>query len=459
MSTDNQKPLRRCEHCGQIVPGNCDMCPNCGEQFIPIVPTSETVNDESSDSAINDAETTDAVNNEESENEVQENGNLDSINEVQSSDSINENESTDEVNDEHNNEDETDQDYSDSNYEYSTETNAQEHQTFYQRKKKIIIIVGIVVAVLIVGFIGISFYFSTHRLNKPITEALSESDLKSLCDDDPTFMAFYKQVNIIRASIVTEADKEKFGEITYQEMKDFLQMYTNDSYCARLLDVAKKQYDSQCRQPILPQLNALVAKWKKFEEDHNPNSYIKIDAHTAITMNLGFSRPTVWFSLKFPKGSIKDCSVYACCKSKDDEYEICTGSERDYSLFNLKDSSAESAWIVADSFASDFWSYWSYYFEVKSVTLPDETIVTLSDTIQVPDVVRNYLNNSTPENEYEMVKAQINPSYPTFDQYASKVICDKLKEKDSLCFELVEMTNAPGDFIHRGWKYFAPVSE
>lgn len=328
------------------------------------------------------------------------------------------------------------------------------------KTKKMILIAGIAVVVLIAGFFGVRLYMSMHRLDKPITEVLSQSDVKSLSEEDSTFAAFYEQVGIIRESIVTQADKEKFGKITYREMKNFLQMYSNENYCTRLKNEAKNQYEVQYRQPILPQLNAIIAKWKQFEDDHNPNNYLNIVLHNEYsTTPYGDTRPAVWFELKYPKGSITDCSVNCYCKSNESE-DIYVDSQQYFDLTSLSFyNNAENVLFTGDTYDTGFWNNWTYVTEVKSVTLPDNSIITIDDTTQVPEEVRNFLKESTPENECKVVKAQLNPNYPSFDQFASESICNELKEQDPLCFELVEIANASIERIPRGWYFYRPGSE
>jgi hypothetical protein len=329
------------------------------------------------------------------------------------------------------------------------------------KTKKMILIAGIAVVVLIAGFFGVRLYMSMHRLDKPITEVLSQSEVNALSEDDPTFAAFYEQVGIIRESIVTQADKEKFGKITYREMKSFLQMYSNENYCTRLKNEAKNQYEVQYRQPILPQLNAIIAKWKQFEDDHNPNNYLKVVTHTLYTADAyGDTGTSVWFDLKYPKGTITDCSVYCYCKSNtNDEIYFDSGQYVDLSIMLNNNAADNTHFITSDYHSTDFWDNWSFVTEVKSVTLPDNSIITIDDTTQVPEEVRNFLKESTPENECKVVKAQLNPNYPSFDQFASESICNELKEQDPLCFELVEIANASIERIPRGWYFYRPGSE
>lgn len=146
-----------------------------------------------------------------------------------------------------------------------------------ETKKKILIGGGVAAAIIVVLVI-FNMVQGMFRLDKSIYEPLDKSDIAALEKDDPQFGEFYEQCQLIIQTMNTAEFRKKYGEITYKQLREYLNYYGNKAYSDEVLDEEKKNYEKEIYIPIKPKVDALVEKWNKFVEDNDVNKYLQINA-------------------------------------------------------------------------------------------------------------------------------------------------------------------------------------
>lgn len=111
------------------------------------------------------------------------------------------------------------------------------------KKKKAIITVVVVLAVAAIG--GLIAWLTTapkQALETSILEPLSDTQISLVAHSDTSFSGFCKQVELIRKNLIAPEDQDRYAEINYGRLHDFLKHYSNKMYCDKIKDQAELDY-------------------------------------------------------------------------------------------------------------------------------------------------------------------------------------------------------------------------
>lgn len=321
------------------------------------------------------------------------------------------------------------------------ETAPRERKPMSPETKKKIWIGGVATAVVIVGLILFNFIQGLYRLDKSILEPLSPDDVTAIAKDDPQFRDVYELTDVIRQQVRTTEDKEKYGKITYKQLREYMNYYGNKMFAMEQTEKFQKSYESDVHAPMKPKVAALVNKWQKFVEENDVNKYLEIQVQTLYyTDGWGMQHPAWYYAIKTPKGKLSDCDVTVECKSPEQGYEAYGTSTRHY--VSLEELQAEVGkdnlryWTNVTN--SSFWDEYQMIPTINSVTLANGKVITADAANEVPETVRAYLDNKNDETEYAMIKELIDKKYPSENEYVAEQMDKKLQELDPLCYELLK---------------------
>ncbi len=308
-----------------------------------------------------------------------------------------------------------------------------------------------ILAVIVIGLIGYNWYAKSTILNKSIFEPLSSGDIQSLNKKNADFAHFYQQAENIRNGLKTQEDKEKYGDISYAQLYEYLAYYGNEVYCNDIIDKANKEYEEKVHQPVLAKETELVNKWRTFLKDNNVNLYLKVDVVEDVEFIYGL--PGFYFKLSMPKGNLSDAEVLVRIMDKR-SHTLTYGTEEVRWNLNVLQQLTSSNALYLKGRGRDFWEQNEVKTEIKSVTLSNGKKIMADMTSQVPAEVMAYLNDSTSVNEYLMICKQIDANYPSKEKYANDKLMSSLEQVDKVCFELVEKINLSLNCVHRGFPVY-----
>lgn len=316
--------------------------------------------------------------------------------------------------------------------------------------KKRLLIGGIAVAVIVVALVVFNMVQGMFRLDKSIYEPLEQSDLVALEKDDPQFAEFYDYCNKIRQTMSAAEFQQKYGVVTYKQLREYLNCYGNKAYSDEVVEEEKKHYTEEVYTPIKPKEDALIAKWNKFVEDNDVTKYLQIDIKYTKGYYSSFwgseEAPAFYFVCKMPKGKLKDCSVTLAVGDKETGS---TSKEYDTDLSTLLSwNSSENRGVWNTSWYDGYWDYNEMRATINSVTLANGKTIKADAINDVPETVRAYLDNKNSDTEYAMIKDQIDSNYPNENEFVLNKLTEKLKKLDPLCYELLtKFAATTGTFV------------
>jgi len=310
-------------------------------------------------------------------------------------------------------------------------------------------------AAVIFGIVSLTQYILDSRaLNKSILEPLSESVLEKQAQKDEHFSSFYDQVSTIREALKTPEDQKKYESVTYKQLKEFLIYYSDNFYCEKVEKDARKQFDETVLAPLQPQINGLKEKWEKYIEDHDVSKFLTVEViPSGFSDDWYYYYPAFYFKITEPKGTLKDCSVdLECYDHYDniDSYNSITGID----LEIMKRCNSKENRRYGNMCSSNFWDNYEYRPVVRSVTLKNGTTISEKDIENVPETVKNYIEDPNEQTQERLIVDQIDPQFKGADHYIYQIIQADLKEKDPICYELVDRVNNGSSWtsIPRGFK-------
>ena len=313
--------------------------------------------------------------------------------------------------------------------------------------KKRLVIGGIVAATVIIVLVVFNMVQGMFRLDKSIYEPLDKSDITALEKDDPQFAEFYEQCTLIRQTMSAAEYQQKYGSITYKQLREYLNHYGNKAYSDEVIAEEKKHYTDDVYAPVKPKVDALIAKWNKFVEDNDVNKYLQIDikcskGNRTILWETE-AAPAFYFVCKMPKGKLKDCSVTLSVKEKESGMNAYGTSDTPVDLNTLLQwNSSDNIGVWNTSWYDGFWNYNEMQATINSVTLSNGKVIKADALSEVPESVKTYLENKNSDTEFAMIKDQIDKSYPSENEFALDKLTKKLESLDPLCYELLNKVAA-----------------
>lgn len=144
-------------------------------------------------------------------------------------------------------------------------------------------------AAVIAGIVALAnFVINSRALSKSILEPLSESMVEKQIKKDANFAQFYSEASAIREALKTPEDQEKYKDVTYKQLREFLTYYSDDMYCEKVEGEARKQHAVEVMSKVQPKIDEVKQKWEKFIEAHDVTQYLDIqiveDGYSYSTM-------------------------------------------------------------------------------------------------------------------------------------------------------------------------------
>ena len=247
---------------------------------------------------------------------------------------------------------------------------------------------------------------------------------------------------MLRESIKTPEDEQKYKDVTYKQLQDFLNYYSNEIYCNQIKEDATRLHEATVHEPIKAKVEEVKSKWEKFIEDHDVNRYLHIEVITGYYSDYWYSHPDWYFKVKQPKVALSDCNVSYNCYNRNTGDECWSTNEAYTDLEGLLAcNSKNNGRYYTQITNSDFWNTYEMKTTIHSVTLKDGTVISENDCDEVPSSVKSYLEDKNEVTELALILDQIDPAYTSADKFVYDAIQKDLRSKDSLCYELVNRVN------------------
>ena len=305
-----------------------------------------------------------------------------------------------------------------------------------------LIAAGAVAVLAIVAVVGIKMYSFNHILEKSIFEPLTQDEVAKLAEDDSDFREFYSQCVTVREELRTPEDREKFGTVTYKEMREFMNYFGNDVWLNEQRTKAAEAYETDVHQKIKPQLDSVVNKWQTYIDEHQIDKCIQVAVHTTYSSDGYYTHPGFYFTTNVLNSNIQEVDAYLETKYKDSEM---TDMENKISLSDLqKYASEDHKAYWTHNYSSDFWDYRTCELSIRSITLTDGTVIDETGPNNVPQEISTYLDNKTEQTELAVIRTFIQTNYPSVADYQKDFINKHLKELDPLCFEMMNKVEKYG---------------
>ncbi|MBR3064533.1 MAG: hypothetical protein IKG90_02660 [Bacteroidales bacterium] len=309
----------------------------------------------------------------------------------------------------------------------------------------------IVVAIILVSS-------CSNGLNKSIIEPLSVDELKANMKDS-TFVDFYSLVQEM-SDWIKESDirQAQYGDITYRQVRKFMNHYEDTAYFSKKRKVWKEEYDK-----VYPnydqQVDSIMNYWRDYTEQYNMDSLVTIE----------FSK--LWKEYYSYSGGIRAVNIgflITPLKGKIDQlvfrYEMKTKVNNDGSI---------SVWnghrcVASAPVSSPKVLYWEadysdekklqhlsneevkrdydFNFEIVNVRINGENY---EDKLKsVPEPVYMAIKYCKPDNNYyadDIIKLLIDPNYQDFYDYIQPFIEEDMKKTDSEVFTLFKAMEKDND--------------
>lgn len=305
------------------------------------------------------------------------------------------------------------------------------------------LIIGVsLVAVVIIGVFAWSMIADARGLNKSILEPLTGKQMEAKSKEYPDLFLYDSLFESIREQVVGSSAEATYRDVTYKQMLDYLSFVNSDIEQQNLREKAKADYDEYfrtCLKAVEPELN----KWKEYYDQHNPNNFLKLDIHIRYKKDGGYYTtyyPGFWIDLEYPKGEIEDCEViFGLWSDENDEWY--SNATAVASLEELKEYTESAGYYFnnAYSYSPDIYDKYSMKYEVRSVTLEDGTVISVSDLTEIPDGVLTYLKDPTEDNQYWAIKGAGFRDLQLEEEYITNYLHKAFEEKDKLCYQLLSL--------------------
>ena len=180
-------------------------------------------------------------------------------------------------------------------------------------------------------------------------------------------------------------------------------------------------------------------------EDNDVNKYVDIEVKTGEKMGY----PIFYFIVKYPKEKLSGCSVEL-------EFVDNWGYTKTHhlSLQELLQYNSEESCLNFNWQDSYYWNNHNLEVKIKSVTLEKSGKTILAQDIDnIPESVKHYLEDPSEYNEYPLIKETIDEGFPSKIEYVNNAIITKLKEKNSVIYNLIERIEETAGYpiVHRGF--------
>lgn len=291
-----------------------------------------------------------------------------------------------------------------------------------------------VAALLVIS--GVYWYYLEHRLDTCILDELSESTVIDLNDGNPGFKSMYSLINAKRKELNNM--RGQVEETTYRDILDYSRKYYgNKRFCDSVYNIGVKEHDVKVYAPISNQVDALVAKWRAYQKDHDMNNYIDVSAKTCYAYSGWNTFPAIYFSADIREdvvnGSVKIIIVSNDGREKKEYIET-------LSRVFTHQSSSDALRVTDESdFNQDYWDKHIVKVVPYSVQLSYRTIHA-NDMDNIPKNVRLYMDNSQNEqNKTDMIKTHIDPQYKGQSEYAKEFLQNSLQRTNLSCFNVATL--------------------
>ena len=288
-----------------------------------------------------------------------------------------------------------------------------------------------VAALLVIS--GVYWYYLEHRLDTCILEELSESTVIDINDENPGFKSMYSLINAKRKELNNM--RGQVEETTYRDVLDYSRKYFgNKRFCDSVYNIGVKEHDIKVYATISNQVDALVAKWRVYQKDHDMNNYIDVSVKTCYAYSGWHTYPAIYFSADIREdvvnGSVKIIIVSNDGREKEEYVETLSR------VFSHQSSSDALRVTDESNFNQDYWDKHVVKVVPYSVQLSNRTIHA-NDMDNIPQNVRLYMDNAQNEqNKTDMIKTYIDPQYKGQSEYAKEFLQNKLKRTNLSCYNV-----------------------
>ena len=315
---------------------------------------------------------------------------------------------------------------------------------------------------LIVIFFAYQIFMNSRVLEKSIFEPLDKNTVAAITEKDPTFATFYQQCSIIRETVEANEDVKKYRNITYKQLQEYMNHYGNKMWCDEQAKKAIQEYEQNVHSKILQNEKNIIDKWQKYLDEHDPSKFITIDVKYSY-QNSDWGPVPIWYYIvKYPKGNLSECDAVVTITRKDDNEDtneyFYSEPQMNVTLPDLLTHNTPDDACMANSYDSNYWNYYKVAVSVNSITLAHGTKISTSDIETVPAEMRAYLDDKSEENEVKMIKALIQPNYPSKEEYALQKIKEALKDLNANCYELIEKVSQYNSIFQCAYTPTATVS-
>ncbi|MBQ0141545.1 MAG: hypothetical protein KBT06_01880 [Prevotellaceae bacterium] len=322
-----------------------------------------------------------------------------------------------------------------------------------KKAKKRILYAGI--AVVAVGLVAIiiSLISSLFVLNKTIFEPIDDEELQSLIDDDPGFAAKYQWIAVMRDNIVLEEEKALYEKVTYKELCDFIDVYTDTAKCNEIARKANEEFNEKYYNPIIPKLEAKIEEFTEYINTHDVENYLEIEVGKRYEYEHGRYYPGFYFTLSFPTEQILDCRVrYGMYNKKWGYLHYSARGEANLEELQEMCESARYRWTDISSFSPNIYDEWELDFEILSVTKANGEVISPEEARKVvTPVVLEYLEDPYEYTELLFIREQIDSNFPDRNDYIYKKLDEELDAINPICNKLVNRFNDTRCSLPCGW--------
>lgn len=317
------------------------------------------------------------------------------------------------------------------------------------KAKKGIIIGMVVAAVLIVIVLIWQFVAGMLVLNKSILEPLDDKTVISEIQKDPTFADFYENVCALREYIISEEDKAKYEDITYNDFRDYYDTYSSELYCNDVRQKAEAEYDETMMAPMQVRIDSVKHAWETFIDEHNIEKYITVTTHNMFYGHTYEYHPA-WYYIVNNPGGVVDCEADVEFSGGWDSVALKA------TLSEMKASnSADNLTYLTSKYAYDdnYWDNHNVTVNIKSITLRGGTVIKSTDMEQVPQAVTMFMSEDNEYSRQYLINETIDPNFPNKQAYALEAVKQNLKEKNEHCYELIERVDMAAGYpiVRRGF--------
>lgn len=285
-------------------------------------------------------------------------------------------------------------------------------------------------------------------LNKSIFEPLALKELDEAIKKDSLFSIFYEQVQAINENTLdTDSKKAKYADLTYRRAYDLF--FYQDTVLYR--DLSKEWKSKYANYST--KADSIINYWKQLKKENSLDQYVKIEVANITTKYYSFGGVddvNIGFRLTPLKETIEQLRFSYLIEPKINQDE----SKSIYS------SILDKSWCLSTSpFSKPVVKYWEVGYSNEK-KLAGETAETLlrdynvkieidkvriggrnysTDDIKLPHCVEMYLEYGGSYYIDDIIQEYIDNNYIPLYKYITDGINNRLKEKDALAFEYLNL--------------------